>query len=512
MKKQILLLSLLFLSVFAISQDKKKAKHYFYDLGDYESAVEEYLELVEQEPENVEYNYNLAISYLNSNIDKSAAIPYLEKLTKMKGASEDVYYFLGRAYALGYQFDKAIEAYKKFLELSGKSNILRTDVDRQIAYCQNAKELIKFPLNVKFENLGKAINSSYDDYFPFVPIDESFIIFNSNRNKVEGDKNELPQPDILISYVKDGKFTDAEVLPEPINTHGMEEVVGLNAWGTEAILYVEGVNNEGDLYECKIEDGVFGIPVKLDKNINSKYVEIAGCISSDNSRFFFASDRPGGYGGVDIYMCQRLPNGKWSEAQNLGPTINTKQDEDFPNLSPDDKILYFSSRGHTGMGGYDIYKAKWDDFKKKFVGTKNMGYPINTPDDDMNFRVSENGKYGYISTLRAEGLGGLDVYRVTFEDVEPNYTAVSGKIIAEDGKTKFSNLFIQIADAETDDVYGDYQPDERTLRYVMILPPGKYIMYVEADGYEMQEQEIEILDKASFKNYMNKDIHLVPAK
>jgi hypothetical protein len=510
MKNIISLICFIVITGFTIGQDKKAAKYYFYDVQDFESAVDEYLELLKEDPHNTEYNYNIAISYLNSNIDKSLAIPYLEKLNKLEDLDMNVAYYLGRAYALGYQFDKAIMAFDGFIELAKEGSSLRKNAERQIEYCQNAKELMKFPLKVKFENLGKAVNSNDDDYFPFIPSDESFIVFNSNRSV---DPTELAQSDILISYVKEGKYSKAKTLPESINTKtGREEIVGLNADGTEAILFFESFSNGGDLYECKIDGKTFGEPVKLDRNVNSKSIEIAACISSDNSRLYFASDRPGGYGGVDIYLCQRLPNGRWSEAQNLGPSVNTEYDEDFPNISSDGKVLYFSSKGHTSMGGYDIYKSKWDEFKKKFIGAKNLGFPINTPGDDMNFRVSENGKFGYLSALRKEGLGGLDIYRVTFQEVEPNYTALSGQIVAKDGKKKFNDLYIQIADAETGDVYGDYQPDDRTLRYVMILPPGEYIMYVEAEGYEMIEEEIQVFDKASFKNYLHNDIQLIPTK
>src|SRR5690606_30051200 len=102
--------------------------------------------------------------------------------------------------------------------------------------------------------------------------------------------------------------------------------------------------------------------------------------------------------------------------QNLGPTINTPDDEDFPNISPDGKTLFFSSRGHAGMGGYDIFKSTWDADKRKFGSVENMRYPINTPDDDMNFMLSETGRYGYMSSLRADGYGDIDIYRVTFNE------------------------------------------------------------------------------------------------
>lgn len=512
MKSVILFLVFIFVTLIVTGQDKKAARYYFYEIQDFESAVKSYLDLLEDEPDNKEYNYNVAISYLNSNIDKSLAIPYLEKLNLLENPDPNIPYFLGRAYALGYQFDKAIAAYNQFIETAKDNSALKINAERQIEYCQNAKELIKFPLKVTFQNLGNKVNSRFDDYFPFIPNNESFIVFNSNRRE-EGEEEELPKPDIFISYVKDGKYSQAKKLPESINTKAnKEEIVGLNSDGTEAILFFETATGQGDLYECKIEDKEFGIPAKLDRNVNSKSLEIAACISSDNKRLYFASDRPGGYGGVDLYLCQRLPNGKWSEAQNLGPSVNTPYDEDFPNISPNGDVLYFSSKGHTSMGGYDIYKSEWDDFKKKFVGAKNLGYPINTPGDDMNFRISENGKFGYVSALRKGGFGGLDIYRVSFDEVEPNYTAISGKVIAKDGKTKFNDLFIQVADAETGEVYGDYVPDERTQRYVMILPPGNYIMYVEAEGYKTQEEDIQIYDKVSFKNHLHNDIQLIPTK
>lgn len=195
---------------------------------------------------------------------------------------------------------------------------------------------------------------------------------------------------------------------------------------------------------------------------------------------------------------------------NLGPTINTPFDEDFPNISPDGKTLYFSSRGHASMGGYDIFKASWDNTKRKFTGVKNMGYPINTPEDNMNFRVSETGKYGYISAVRKGGFGGLDIYRIDFEEVEAKYTVVNGTVSTKDGKKVSDELFIEITDIETGEIYGEYMPNERTLRYVMILPPGKYELYVEAPGYQEIIEEIEILDKSSFKSFIKKDIELTP--
>ena len=492
------------------SQDRKTAIKLF-DAGNYEEAIDEYLPLYEGDKESLEFNYNLAVSYLNTNIDKSLAIPHLETLTKIPEIDANAWYLLGRAYHFGYQFDAAIAAYEKFRETNSGSEANKIDAVKQIEYCENAKELMKFGVRVKFENLGKNINSAYADYFPFIPTNESFLIFNSKRDLSSTEQLDGSYlPNIFMSEVESGKYQKAQPLPESINTaDGREEVVGLNPNGTRAIFYYEDFKQYGDLYECKIEGTTFGKPAKLEKSVNSKHVEIAGCLNENGSKLYFASDRPGGYGGVDLYSCQLLPNGKWSLPTNLGPTINTKFDEDFPNLSPEGKSLYFSSKGHTSMGGFDIFKTTWDPIKNKYSSVQNLGYPLNTPEDNMNFRVSESGKHGYISAVRKGGYGDLDIYRVDFLEVEPRYTVISGTISSDDNSKTFVDLFIQVTDLETEEVYGDYIPNEKSLRYVMILPQGRYDIYIGGqDGYEEIYDEIEILDKSSFKSFITKDIRL----
>ncbi|MBL4705125.1 MAG: PD40 domain-containing protein [Flavobacteriales bacterium] len=245
-------------------------------------------------------------------------------------------------------------------------------------------------------------------------------------------------------------------------------------------------------------------------DLNGNVIQWLGLSGPPGSKIYFASDRPDGYGGIDIYMCQKLPNGKWSQAQNLGPTINTKFDEDFPNISPDGKVLYFSSRGHTSMGGYDIFKAEWNPLKRKFGAVRNIGYPINTPEDNMNFRVSKSGRFGYISALRKGGFGDLDIYRVTFREVEPEYTVITGKIVPKSGEPKFEDVLISVTDEETGDIYGDYIPNMDNMRYVMILPPGKYEVFVGCYGYEEIIENIEVLDKSSFQSHIEKDIIVTP--
>lgn len=496
--------------------DPKLAEEYFKSMN-FEGALDEYLVLIKNEPQNMKYNYRIGVCYLNTDIDKTKAAEYLAKVIEAGGAEADANFLLGRAYQYAYKFDDAIKTFTKYKQTGKGSSENLKDVDLQVQYCYNAKELMKFPLNVTFENLGKNINSQYPDYFPFVPADESFIIFNTKRPESGAWQN----PDgtwganIFFSKVKDGQFQKAKPLGRVINSqYGDEEAVGLSSSGDYLLIYFDNLQGFGDIYISKSDKSRnFKEPSILDEQINSsKGQEIAASISADGNTIYFASTRSGGLGGSDLYACRRLPNNLWGPPENLGDGINTPYNEDFPNISPDGKTIYFSSMGHTSMGGYDIFSAQLDEKENKFKGAKNIGYPLNSPEDDMNFRISANGKYGYISARRKEGMGDLDIYRVNFEDVEPEYTVIVGKVrsVSTSAPVDSSAIFISVANAQTGDEYGSYLPNPNSGKYVIILPPGKYTISTEVPGFVPYTETVHILDKSSFKPLIEKNILLSP--
>lgn len=495
----------------SLAQDVKVAREAM-DKRDFEQALEEYLLLYESDSSKLEYNYRIGVCYLNTNIDKSKALPYLKRAVRKEDHDPNAVYLLGRAYHYSYRFDKAIETYIEFKEIGKGSEYNLSNVERQIEYCENAKELMKYPLDVQFSPVGKTINSLYSDYYPFIPIDESFLLYNSRRD--DGSK-EKPDGEYLAnvyrSKVKNGAFQDADPLGTINSREGNEEVVGLSAQGELAVLYMDdGTYGKGDLYLCEVtEDGRPKDPELLPDVINSQNgVEIAGSITPSKDAIYFASTRDGGEGGVDLYVSRKLPNGEWSPARNLGPSINTPMDEDFPNLSPDGETLYFSSKGHTSMGGYDIFKAQWDPIKKRWSNVSNVGYPINTPQDNMNLRMSKSGKFGYISAIRDKGPGNLDIYRVDFKSVDPRYTVIKGVISSNDTSHAIENARLSVLDLDKGGLYGNYVPNRETKRYVIILPPGKYQMTAEAPGFKPHEKEIKILDKSSHRSMIRNDIEL----
>jgi len=495
--------------------EPKLAEEYFKN-GNFEGALDEYLILIKKEPDNEKYNYRIGVCYINTDIDKTKAISYFEKIQNT-GTEPETKYLLGRGYQYAYKFDEAVKtlnAYRK--DGKGSSENLK-DVEAQVQYCINAKELMKYPVNVSFENLGKNINSEYPDYFPFVPADESFLIFNSKRPE----SGAFQYPDgtwganIFFAKVKEGQYIKAKPLGRVINSvYGDEEAVGLSSSGDYLLIYFDNMDGSGDIYISKADKSRnFKEPMILDEQINSsRGHEIAASISTDGNSIYFASTRPGGLGGSDIYICRRLPNGKWSPPQNLGAEVNTPYNEDFPNISPDGKTLYFSSMGHTSMGGYDIFFAKWDESTLKFTGAKNIGYPVNSPEDDMNFRVSASGKYGYLSARRKDGFGDLDIYRLDFLDVDPDYTVFVGKVVSADPTKPVDsvNVFISVTDVKTGDEFGSYMPNPNSGRYVIILPPGKFSIHTEIPGFEKYSATVQVLDKSSFKPIVEKNIRLVP--
>jgi tetratricopeptide (TPR) repeat protein len=514
------LLFLFVLPAFLIAGEGKitpRKANELYQQQNYSEALEYYKYLIKADEKNIQYNMRIGVCYLNTYINKSLAIPYLKTVIDLDALDQNVnyaiaYYLLGKAYHYNQQFDEAIKTLEKFLE---QENITAEDAEfakQKIQFCFNAKELVKYPVEVEFQNLGKEINSEYADYYPHVPADESFLIFNSKRDNY-ADKlyNGSYASNVYVSEVKDGKYKNAKLIGGKINTkYYNEAIIGMSANGRDGIFYIDNEDDLIDLYLGEIKDmSVLNVEI-LNPKYNSNDLEIAASVSADGQTLYIASKRKGGYGGSDIYRAQKLPTGHWGELENLGPEINTPYDDVFPNISPDEKTLYFSSEGHTSMGGLDIFKAEWDSKQRKWTAIKNIGYPINTPEDNMNFRVSTTGKYGYISAFRPGGYGDLDIYRVDFNEIDPRYTVIAGKIYAVNTNQIFEDVEINVHSNDDDSFFGTYLPNNVSGRYVIILPPGNYTLSLQAEGYQEVSEDFEILDKSDYRTFISQDLVLKP--
>ncbi len=473
---------------------------------DFDGALEDLLQLYQIDAKNMNYSYNIAVCYLNLNTNKTKAIPYLENVVKDDKHNPNADFLLARAYQYANRFNDALDWLQRFKN-QGKGNAENLKAaDLEIQHCYNAKELTKYPVNVYFQNLGKNINTEYAEFYPFIDERENFMIYNTNRpinSKSEKGVNGLYANSIMISKVINGEYAEASVIGEPIcKPNSGEEIVGMSASGKILIIY-----KKGKLYFSKMNElGYFQKIEPFPDVINKEGYIIAASINNDGDAIYFASNKKGGYGGTDIYVCRKLNTGKWADPENLGPSINTEFDEDFPNLSPDEQYLFFSSKGHGSMGGYDIFKADWNGQTNKFENPRNIGYPINTSYDDMNIRVSKNGRYAYIAGIKGNGLGDYDIYRVIFNDIEPEYTLITGKINVHGEVKDYRDITIQVTQLNKGDLIGNYLPNPTTGHYVIILPPGKYKLTAELAGYKPYETTLEILDKSSYQSEISHTI------
>lgn len=498
------------------SRISKSSANQLYQYQDYYGALEQYLALLKSESDNVEYNFRTAVCYLKTNIDKGQAVPYLLNVVNInylakKEPEPIVYYLLGRAYHHRHEFDEAIEMYEKFLKFESINESDRLLAQQKLQFSYNAKELVKFPIDITFTNMGKEVNSPYPDYFPFVPSDESYMVYNSKRPDSSAKiPNGSWASNIYLSIENQSKFESAGLLKSVNTVDENEDIIGLSADGKKALFFIDNEYDYGDLFIADFNSGKIDNLHRFEKELLSAQEEIAASVTNDGNTIFIASNREGGFGGVDIYVSKKLPDGTWGKPMNLGPEINTPYDEDFPNISPDGKTLYFSSEGHASMGGLDIFKARLNEKTGQWVGVKNMGYPLNNTEDNMNFRVSENGKYGYMSAVRPDGYGDLDIYRINFNEVDPRYTIVTGKLYSVNTTQIKDDIFITVFDAETDEVYGEYLPNPNTGKYVLIVPPGKYVLALDVEGFHEVSEEFEILDKASYQTYIHQDLVLKP--
>jgi hypothetical protein len=235
------------------------------------------------------------------------------------------------------------------------------------------------------------------------------------------------------------------------------------------------------------------VPEKLPSPINTKdYTSPSATLSADGQTIYFSSNRPGGFGKKDIYRAVKLPNGKWSKALNLGSIINTEEDEDSPFIHPDGKTLYFSSRSHKNMGGYDIFKTTLSE-EGHWSEPVNMGYPVNTPDDDIYFALSLNGQTGYYSSDRPGGFGGSDIYLIHFPENDLGLTVFKGIVVSADSADRPISAAISLFDSKTGNQEGIYNTNPLTGKFIFILKwDGEYQMRVEAKGYNSYSGKVEM--------------------
>jgi tetratricopeptide (TPR) repeat protein len=454
----------------------------------YVQALKNFLWAYNIDSVNANINYKIGFCYLKTITEKTKALPYLEKAvtntTKRyndidaieKAAPVTAFMYYGQALHLNYKFDEAIANYEKFKSLlyTNQDEMLK-EVNRYIEISNNAKLLVAAPIRVDITNLGDSINSPFPEYSPALSADEKTLIFTSRRPGSTGGDRTIEDEfyeDIYISYRKpDSTWTTPVSISPNINTVSHEASVSLTADAQTLLIYKDV--NGGDIYFSTLSvSDEWSAPEPIGSNVNTSNWETSACLTPDGNTLYFVSNRPGGLGGRDIWKCVKLPNGKWSLAVNLGAPINTPYDEESPFIHPSGTLLFFSSKGHNTIGGFDIFFSSLTE--NTWEKPLNIGYPINTPDDDVFYVTSPDGKRGYYSSSsRPQGYGEKDIYRISIpERKEEPLVLIRGHIIGKTGEKFPENVNILVTNNTTGTVVGTYRPLPKDGSFTLIIPPG----------------------------------------
>jgi len=504
----------------AQQQDKEQSKQFFEMATEIMSgtrAVDDARELMviaaDFDTTNLKANLEAGLMHVRT-IQKELGVKYLMRVYRQKPDFRfDIEFQIGSSYHYGLKFDKAIDFYTRYkLKLDknpnykGKDRVELKEVSYKLEECANGKEYVANPKPFSITNMGPEINSEFDDYAPVVNADETEIIFTTRRregnlNENVGDDNR-PFEDIFVSKQEGGSWQPAKNIGAIVNTRFNDSNIALSPNGNILFLYKDGVG-DGDIFSSNRQpDGTWTKPVPLPGMINSSFYESSITITKDEATIYFASERPGGLGGLDIYSCTKDKKGAWTLIKNLGPKINTEYDEEAPFIDYDGKTLYFSSKGRKGMGGYDLFKATLVNAdKKEWSEPENLGYPINTPDDEVFIVGTGKPNRFYYSSVRADGVGYSDIYLISDSKKEPEVAKVAKKGVQP---IKF---ILEVVDAETkqpveakarmrgrdNTTIGSASLGTGTFEFaIMSTVPKEYTVSVELEGYIFENVKVSL--------------------
>ncbi|MCD4696933.1 MAG: OmpA family protein [Bacteroidales bacterium] len=513
------------------------------------NALKLFREAYEFNPDNAELNFKIGKCLLQTS-EKTSAIEYLEKAIKLDHeVNYEVYFYLGKAHKFNYEFDKAEKNFKIFKsKLKNKDlELFSEKIKKEIRECKSGTDHVNNPSRVWIENMNE-LNSEYDDYGACISADESVLVFNSRKKGTIPHMQEAKNPnedfssDIYISYLENRQWTLAEKMGQSLNTEGEDEVVALSSDAQLMFLSRDNFGNR-DLFQSDLIGNTWSVPKALFQNsINTDFNESHASFSHNKIKIYFITDNPyANKGGTDMFFSGRI-NARhveeWGKAFTVGSELNTKYNEACIFMHPDGKTIYFTSKGHNSMGGYDIFKSvrlpgKWSD-------PINLGYPVNTVYDEKYISVSASGKHAYISSNRKEeNQGGYDIYKVTFLGHEKpmiidtedhllashatpipestlegpvmidakNLTVLKGRILDEFTKKAIS-ADIEIVDNEKNEVISIFHSNSETGKFLISLPSGiNYGIAVIAKDYLFYSENFNLPEMNDYQ-LVKKDIYL----
>ncbi len=478
-----------------------------YDEKNYLLALPVFEKIHYNHPQEDFVKYIYAKCALQRSDKHEEAYNLLKEVYAKNKKVEDIEYDLAKASHFNNKLDEAQTYIDAFAANKRTSPEGRKNAEQLKKYIAYAKIYQAQPTNAKITNLSSVINGSFDEYVPAIPADESFIIFTYAGNKSKGGVDGFGKylEDIYMGIKIDNEYKEPFPL-DSINTTLHDAAVSLSLDGDKLYTYKDNMDDHGDLYESQLTGVNYTKPKKLRGQVNTYSWEGHCSLSPDGKTLYFSSDRGGGFGGRDIYKATLMADSTWGNIQNLGDSINTRLDDDSPYIHADGRTLYFSSKGRTSMGGYDIFQAQLDSKDSTFKSATNLGFPINSCDDDIYFVVAANGKTGYYSSGKKGGQGLKDIYAIetNFTTNKPCVYLVKG-VTTRDNSAVEANATVNIK-TKNGKLFKSFKSNAATGKYIVALPCGEQYSFSFAD--DKGNTKLFDIDASSIGEYKEEIINV----
>lgn len=388
-----------------------------FNKGNVRGALTIYREVLQTDPNNS--NALFGISECHYNLKRyKLALEYLDKAVAAdpKVSSQTNLYY-GQIHHRTGNLDQAIEYYKRYQQSQRNSYDIKM-AQKYIDQCEYAKVMMQKPVDVTITNLGEEVNSRYDDYAPSITADGKRLIFTARRIDTKGGRMDTDGDYRYFEDIYSSKWNEEEqrwerafAVEGDLNTETHDAVLSIFPDGSGMYVYKNTVTTTGDIYYSTYDkqNDTWSAAIKMPRPINTSYFESSISMTADGQTIYFVSERPEGFGQGDIYVSHREGNG-WSTPKNLGPVINTEFDEKFVFIHPNGRTLFFASDGHLTMGSYDIFKSEL--INGSWSKPVNLGYPINTVNEESTFSLTSDNKTMMIAAEYEDSFGERDIYAI----------------------------------------------------------------------------------------------------
>jgi hypothetical protein len=522
--KKIFFLLLLFASPgFVFSQGNMKTKKWrktevdslnraqlLFEEQNFDLALPIFQRIQQNHPKELYLKYVAGIAGLYRSDTHGMALDFLSQVYEKNKKAQDIEYDLARAMHYNYKFDEALVLMDKYLQKKALTEKQVKYAKQLVEYCNNAKKMVAAPVDAKIDNIGEIVNTVSSEYVPVVSSDESVMIFTYvGDQSTGGTQNAFNQPDPAGGYYEDVFITHKEgnewVQPSGIgtniNSNLNDAAIAISNDGQKLFIFKDDGTDGGDIYISKLDGENWSSAERLKGGVNTSAWEGSASLSADEKTLFFASEMSGGLGGRDLYQATLKADGTWGNIRNMGPGINSAFDDDAPFIHPNGQTLLYSSKGRNSMGDYDIFMTHFNPKDSSWSLPENIGYPINTPDDDRYLVLSADGERGYYASGKEGGFGLQDIYMVDMPShfVTPGVVLVKGKITLDD---KPVNASVVVTMTDNGQEYGRFSSNATDGDYLVNLMFGhKYEITYALDSFPVQKQT---LDASEIANYLEK--------